>query len=341
MLSAETSAIGTGAGPADSGAVRALDLFAPIPAEWRLESGDRLAQAEVRSRIHGPEGAPVVVILGGISSGRWPHLTVDGAPGWWAEVVRPGGPIDLDRLQVLGLDFAPDGETSPITLSTRDQARLVALALDHAGVDRVAAFVGCSYGGMIGLAFAELFPERLERLVVLCAAHRAHPMTTALRGIQRRILAFAESVGQPDAGVALARELAMTTYRSPEEFDARFAGTPPATAGKAYPVCDYLIAQGRGYPAAMTPARWTSLSDSMDRHLVAPSQVATPTTLIGFTSDRLTPIEDIRALAEALPNLDWFAQLPSVYGHDAFLKEIEAIAPILRAALPSAQTIAA
>jgi homoserine O-acetyltransferase len=194
---------------------------------------------------------------------------------------------------------------------------------------------------MVGLAFAELFPDRLERLAVICAAHRSHPMTTALRGIQRRILAFADAAGDPEAGVALARQLAMTTYRSPEEFDARFATTAPERAGGAYPVCDYLIAQGQAYSAATTPARWTVLSDSMDRHLVDPAKVTTPTTLVGFTSDRLVPIADVQALAKALPNLDWFAQLPSVYGHDGFLKEVDALAPILRAALPSAQTIAA
>lgn len=337
MISAATSVIDTHGDTA----VRALELCAPIPADWRLESGETLGQSEVCARIHGPAGAPIVVVAGGISSGRYPYQLPDGGRGWWADIVRPGGPIDLDRLQVLAFDFAPDGDTRLITLTTHDQARLLALVLDHAGVEKAATIVGSSYGGMVGLAFAELFPERLERLVVIGAAHRAHPMTTALRGIQRRILAFADAAGQPEAGVALARELAMTTYRSPEEFDARFDCAPPARAGDAYPVCEYLISQGRNYPAVTTPTRWTILSDSMDRHRIDPSRVTTPTTLVGFISDRLAPIADVQALARALPNLDWFAQLSSVYGHDGFLKEVEALTPILRAALPSAQTIAA
>jgi len=150
MLSAATSVID----PRDGQAVRAVDVLAPIPDDFRLESGERLGQSVVRARLHGPEGAPVVIVAGGISSGRCPWRTLDGAPGWWADVVRPGGPIDLDRLQVLAFDFAPDGETDPLTLTTRDQARLLALVLSHAGVDRAAAFIGSSYGGMVGLAFA-------------------------------------------------------------------------------------------------------------------------------------------------------------------------------------------
>lgn len=337
MPSAATSVIE----PRDGHAVRVVDVFAPIPDDFRLESGERLSQPVVRARLHGPEAAPVVIVAGGISSGRCPWRTPDGAPGWWAEVVRPGGPVDLDRLQVVAFDFAPDGETAPLTLTTHDQARLLSLVLGHAGVDRAAAFIGSSYGGMVGLAFAELFPELVERLVVICAAHRSHPMTTALRGIQRRILAFAEAAGRPEEGVALARELAMTTYRSPEEFDARFGGPAPERAGQPYPVCDYLIAQGRAYPSVTTTGRWICLSDSMDRHQVDPAAVTLPTTLVGFTTDRLAPIQDIRALAKALPNLDWFAELPSVYGHDGFLKETEALTPIIRAALPATQTIAA
>ena len=188
---------------------------------------------------------------------------------------------------------------------------------------------------MVGLAFAEAFPERLGRLVVLGAAHRPHPMATAWRGIQRRIIALAAAAGRPEEGVALARELAMTTYRSPEEFAVRFAADAPAAAGGAYPVCDYLIACGRRYPARMTAARLTSLSDSVDRHRVEPEAIATPTTVIAFDSDRLTPLEDARELAARLPRLQALHVLPSIYGHDGFLKEADALKPLLAEALAS------
>ena len=61
---------------------------------------------------------------------------------------------------------------------------------------------------MVGLAFAELYPDWAEQLIVVSAAHRAHPQATAWRGIQRRILQFAVAAGRPEEGVALARELA-------------------------------------------------------------------------------------------------------------------------------------
>jgi homoserine O-acetyltransferase/O-succinyltransferase len=313
----------------------AVDLPVEIPADFRLQSGERLFQRRIVGRLHGREGAPLVVVAGGISAGRFVHRTETNGLGWWSGAVSIRGPIDLNRFQVLAFDYAPESAPGgkPVTITTHDQARLLALILDAIGDPIVSAFVGCSYGGMIGLAFAELFPERVEQLVVVSAAHRAHPQATAWRGIQRRILQLAEAAGRPEDGVALARELAMTTYRTAEEFGERFETEAPARVGGAYPVCDYLTARGRAYRNHTTPARWLSLSDSIDRHQVTPEAIVTPTTLVGFTSDRLVPIEDVRELAARLPTLFRFVEAPSLYGHDAFLKEDEAVGAILRAAL--------
>lgn len=311
----------------------AIDVAVPIPAAFRLASGELLSQRAITARLHGPEGAPLVVVAGGISAGRFVHRTETNGLGWWSGAVSVRGPIDLSRFRVLAFDYAPEAAGKAVTITTHDQARLLALVLDHLEIDTVTAFVGCSYGGMIALAFAELFPRWAEQLVVVSAAHRAHPQATAWRGIQRRILALAEAAGRPEDGVALARELAMTTYRTAEEFADRFETTAPAAVGQAYPVCDYLTARGRAYRTHTTPARWLSLSDSIDRHAVTPETITTPVTLVGFTSDRLVPIDDIRELAARLPTLWRLVEAPSLFGHDAFLKEDALVGDILRSAL--------
>lgn len=321
--------------PRPARAPAALDVITPTPEAFRLESGERLGQPAVKARLHGPAGAPVAVVAGGISAGRFVHRTETNGLGWWSGAVGPGAPIDLDRVRVLAFDFAPEAEAgqAPVTITTRDQARLLALVLDQLGVERVAAFVGASYGGMVALAFAELFPRWAAQLIVVSAAHRAHPQATAWRGVQRRILHLADAAGRPEDGVALARELAMTTYRTGAEFEARFETQAPARAGGAYPVCDYLTARGRAYRGQTTPGRWISLSDSIDRHAVSPEAITTPVTLVGFRSDRLVPIDDLRELAARLPALFRFVEADSLYGHDAFLKEDALIGGVLRAAL--------
>lgn len=318
----------------DSGVAEvARDIVVAVPDDFRLASGERLGQNVFRGRLHGRAGAPLVVVAGGISSGRFVHRTETNGLGWWSGAVARRGPIDLNRVRVLAFDFAPEGARSPVTITTQDHARLLALMLDHLEVERISAFVGASYGGMIALAFGELFPRRAEQLIVVSAAHRAHPQATAWRGIQRRILQLAAAAGRPEDGVALARELAMTTYRTAEEFGHRFDSAAPGAAGDPYPVCEYLTARGRAYRTHTTPARWLSLSDSMDRHHVTPEAIATPVTLVGFTSDRLVPIDDVRELAGRLPTLWRLIEAPSLYGHDAFLKEDALVGEILRSAL--------
>ena len=302
-------------------AIAGQDVQALIPDDFRLESGQRLTATQVVGRLHGARG-PLVVVAGGISSDRF-------ATRWWPWAVKAGGPIDLDRVRVLAFDLLPGRENPGVTITTTDQARLLALLLDALGEPRIDAWIGASYGGCIGLAFAAAFPERLGELAVISAAHRAHPAATAVRGVQRRLLAFGRDCGREAEGLALARQLAMTTYRTAEEFALRFGPTAPAEAGQPYPVCDYLIARGAAYAGATCADRWISLSDSLDRHRVDPRGVRCPITVIGVSSDTLVPIEDSRELARLAPNLRRLVEVRSVFGHDAFLKEREQIGRLL------------
>lgn len=131
--------------------------------------------ASVGYEIHGPTHAAPVVVLGGISAGR--HIAptaLSTEPGWWPGVVEPLRALDPHRYRLIGVDYVggPDSRAElghPI--STQDQARVLAAVLDQLDIQRV-TLVGSSYGGMVSLAFATLFPGRVEQVVALCAAHR-------------------------------------------------------------------------------------------------------------------------------------------------------------------------
>ncbi|MEX0645640.1 MAG: homoserine O-succinyltransferase [Parvularculaceae bacterium] len=284
-----------------------------------LASGERLDDARLRLRLHGEADAPVVVASGGISAGR-NVADAAGETGWWRDLANPGGAIDVSERQVIGFDFLPGDEREAKTITPADQARALALGFDALGVEAIHAFVGASYGGFVGLAFAALFPERLEKLCVISAALRPHPMSTALRGVQRRIILFARAAGREKEGVALARELAMTTYRSADELRARFSSDPLGSrAGDPYDVCAYLMARGRSYAEVMPAARYLTLSDSLDRADVDPNAVTAECLFIGARSDRLVPIADVEAAARAVAGRSQFLAIDSLVGHDAFL----------------------
>lgn len=303
-----------------------VDISVLLPADFTLQSGEKLSRPELRMRLFGPDDAPAVAVSGGISAGR-DIADGAGARGWWRDFVGPGLAIDTAATRVIGFDFLPNPGERARTISTEDQARAFAHALDAIGVGTLKAFVGASYGGMLALAFAAAFPERVERLCAISAADRPHAASTALRGVQRRIVDFAIRAGDPQAGLSLARQLAMTTYRTPEEFGARFAHRPGAQAGDPYAVCDYLIARGDAY--RMAPERYVTLSDSIDRHAVDPARIAAKALLIAVTQDRLVPAADSLRAAEAAPNAR-YAEISSLYGHDAFLKEHAVLSPLIK-----------
>src|SRR5690606_6924774 len=118
-------------------------------------------------------------------------------------------------------------------------------------------------------AFGERYPERVAHLLVIGASDRAHPMATAWRSVQRHIVRFALERGDPAAGLKLARALAMSTYRSSEEFAARFAGEALIREGRfVFPVEEYLYARGADYAARYLPESFLCLSESIDLHRV-------------------------------------------------------------------------
>jgi len=305
---------------------QACDVSVILPSTFRLSAGEKLSRPKINLRLHGDPAKPAILIAGGISAGR--EVADSGAEtGWWREIVRLHGAVDLQKFCVIGFDFLPNAGEAARTISSRDQARALAHALTKINIPRLRAFIGASYGGMVALAFAEEFPERLDLLCVISAADRPHPAATALRGVQRRIIEFAQRCGASKEGVSLARQIAMVTYRTPEEFATRFRHIPGDAAGDPYEVCDYLISRGETYD--MAPERYVTLSDSIDRHSVEAAKIETPALFIAADSDRLVPSADMRRVANSVRN-GRFLNLISIYGHDAFLKEAPAIGPVIK-----------
>jgi homoserine O-acetyltransferase len=315
-----------------------------IPGEVKLHFGGVLDPVSVAWRLTGPAGAPVVVALGGISASRRVWNPDEARGGWWHEVVGPGLALDTNRLRILSFDYLGasadttgprDGKAFP-TVSAYDQAELLLRLLNHLGLSSVRAIAGASYGGMVALAFGERYPERVARLIVISAADRAHPMASAWRVVQRRIVKAAIESGNPAQGLEIARALAMATYRSSEEFAARFAGAPRRADGPdgkfVLPVEEYLFARGAEYAKTYRPDSFVCLSESIDLHRVDANRIFAPVTAIAVREDQLVPLSDMRAMVARLPNAE-LHEISSVYGHDAFLKENRHLAPIFSNAL--------
>jgi homoserine O-acetyltransferase len=303
----------------------------PVPDELR-RFGD-----SVRVSAVGDRSKPAVVVLGGISGDCFPCLRPDGSRGWWSGLTGPGTAIDPARFYVIGVNYAADltGQAAPTTF---DQARVLAAALDTIGIVQPVTMVGASYGGMVALALAEAEPERVAKLVIIGAADGPHPAATAARELQRRVVALGIEAGRGDEALAIARGMAMLTYRTPQEFAVRFDGgideMHPTTA--SHPG-GYLRARGQAFLSVMSPQRFLSLSASIDRHRVHPERITAPTLLIGADSDQIAFPEQMRALEQKLGGLSELHLIDSLFGHDMFLKEAARVGRIVAPFIASSE----
>jgi homoserine O-acetyltransferase/O-succinyltransferase len=277
--------------------------------------------------ILGPRGAPVIAVLGGISASK--HATSsssDPTTGWWEDVVGPERAIDTLRYRVLGIDYLSSGPNGdPVT--TFDQADALAAALDRAGVGNVHAVIGASYGGMVALAFGVRYPSRVNRLIVIGAAHESDPLATALRHLQRRVVALGRETGRERDGLSIARGIAMTSYLTPLYFEERVADWSLNDSRLVEDrIGSYLRTRGEQFADNWTSDRYSALSLSLDLHSIRPEDLTAPTTVIAVSSDRVVPVAQSRELARRLGGPSQLIEIDSSFGHDAFLGDYARIA---------------
>jgi homoserine O-acetyltransferase len=293
--------------------------------------------------------------------------------GWWSGIVGPGKYIDTDRWFVIApnmlggcqgttgpASFAPDGREWGSRfpyITIRDQVEAQAGLADALGIERWAAVAGGSMGGMQALEWAVSYPDRVERMAVLAAPAISDADQIALNSLQVEAIHMDPSFGDgdyydaadgdgPHRGLALARRLALLSYRSPTELNDRFARTwqsevsPLGDSGR-FAVESYLDFHGNKFTRRFDANSYILLVHAMSSHDIgrdrggvdaALSRVTASSLVLGIDSDRLMPIPDQLAIARGLPTtIDGgdAVVIHSDFGHDAFLIEDELIGPHL------------
>lgn len=289
----------------------------------------------LRYELLGPQDAPLTLVAGGISAHR--HLRASDSfpePGWLNTLIAPGRTLDPTRRRLLAIDYLGADGRLDAPLDTADQADAIAQLIDVLELGPLHAFVGYSYGALVGLQLAVRHPRALRRLVAVSGAHRPHPYASAWRALQRRAVTLGQLQCADAQGLSLARQFAMLSYRTPEEFGERFGAAPEVVNGRVRVAAeDYLDAAGAQYVARTPVTAYVRLSESIDLHRVDPAAVAVPTVVVAVEGDRLVPLSDSVALVEGLGTRGQLRVLRSPYGHDAFLKETDRIDAILASAL--------
>jgi homoserine O-acetyltransferase len=308
-----------------------------------LDSGRLLPAATLAFHLDGALSARrdnVVLVLHALTG------SADAAGDWWAAQIGPGRAIDTARWAVLAPNLLGScyGSSGPSTvadfpaLTVRDQARAVAVLLEQLGIASVPLVVGGSLGGMVALEFAASFPGRAAAALVFAAPAQLGAGAIAWSAVQRRALAL----GGAD-GLALAREIAMLSYRTANGLDARF-GREREPEGR-FRVQRWLTRHGEGLAARMDAATYAGLLDVMDSHDLAGARggaaerlraSGTRLTGVGIPGDLFCDAAEVRAWVRAAGAT--YRELVSPHGHDAFLLEHAQVSALLAEALQPAVT---
>lgn len=285
--------------------------------------------------------------------------------GWWPSLVGPGTPIDPDRYfivcpNVLGgcqgttgpssraEDGRPYGSRFP-HVTIRDQVLVEHTLMDALGIENWALVVGGSMGGMRALEWAVTYPDQVERMGAFATSAYTSADVIAWNCAQLAAIEHSSEYAGgdyytaggrgPGEALGVARRIAHTTYRSAEEFAARFPPHPVAVGATRprFDVESYLDYHATSLAARFDAGSYVALVKAMNSHDIgrgrggvgpALARIRARTLIASIDTDRLFLPRDSEELAARITG-SRHVQISSLRGHDAFLVD----APVLTVAL--------
>lgn len=298
------------------------------------------------------------------------------AAGWWPTAVGPGRVIDTDKYFVvspnmIGGCYGSTGPTSPAPASIdpdrkpwgsrfpmvtiRDTVHAEKKLIDALGITSFHHVIGGSLGGARAIEWAVTYPDLVRSVAVIASGSAAtaeqiawgHMQNLAIRQDPNFAGGDYYDGPAPDTGLALARRIAHTTYRSAAELHFRFGRDPqgdqqtitPLSADRGrYQVENYLDYHGDKLTARFDANSYLAINEALLSHDVARGRgnleqaLALSTcrwTVAYVDSDRLFFPSDSQIIAASLPTPIEPAVIHSPCGHDGFLIEHEQLERIL------------
>jgi homoserine O-acetyltransferase/O-succinyltransferase len=219
----------------------------------RLDAGSNLSGFEIAYRTYGrlnAERSNAILVCHALTLDQ--HVASEhpltGKPGWWSQVVRPGGPLDPDKHFIICSNVVGGcmGTTGPSSINPEtgrvfglsfpvitiaDMVRAQAMLIEALGIETLLAVVGGSMGGMQVLQWAADYPDRIFSAVCIAAAAKHSAQNIAFHEVGRQaIMADPEWCGgdyaiggvRPEKGLAVARMAAHITYLSEAALQRKF-----------------------------------------------------------------------------------------------------------------------
>lgn len=306
---------------------------------FTLDCGEMLT-AEFSYRTYGtyhPLESNAVVVFHALTGNNDPAE-------WWSGIIGEGKLIDPGKYFIICVNFLGSsyGSTGPESIdpetgnpyhekfpeiTIRDLARQHRALLDSLGIDRVKCGIGGSMGGMVLLELAILAPELFEKIIPISVSDCHSAWRLAFSTTIRKTIHEFGAIGDYQKGMHLARQIAMTSYRSSREFDGRFGRDRHK---EKFEIENYLEHQGEKIVSRFSPHSYITLTRAMELYDIRDRihTIKAETLFIGCTTDILYSENEIRDIGLKLPN-GTYHSLDAPFGHDSFLVAQEKLAKII------------
>ena len=356
-----------------------LRFTEPLP----LQSGSTLPDYELVYETYGTLNAAksnAVLVCHALNASHHVAGTHEGrekSEGWWDNLVGPGKPLDTDRFFVIGVNNLGScfGSTGPMhinaatgqpwgadfpVVTVEDWVDAQARLLDRLGIQRLAAVLGGSLGGMQALSWTLRHPERVGHCIAVATAPNLSAQNIAFNEVARRAIItdpdfhgghfYAHGV-VPKRGLRVARMIGHITYLSDDSMEEKFGRELRAaefgysTQNIEFQIESYLRYQGDKFSEYFDANTYLLITRALDYFDPARAHGGDLSRafaiarekkflVISFTTDwRFSPQrsrEIVKALVDNRIHVS-YAEIDAPHGHDAFLLEDPRYHGVLRA----------
>lgn len=356
------------------------------PEGFKLESGRSLPELVMAYETYGSLSARrdnVIFIchaLTGDAHAAGYHDGSESTRGWWDQMIGPGKGIDTGYYHVICANILggckgttgpssvnpatgrPYGSLFP-TITIGDIVSADRLLMRHLGIDRLAAVVGGSLGGMQALEWAIRYPGMVERCICIASATNLSAQALAFDAVGRDAITsdpdwqggdYYGTGRSPAHGLAQARKIGHITYLSNEMMTRKFGRerkiqnleAPDHGFRSDFQVESYLNHQGEKLVQRFDANSYLHITRAMDEYDLAEkfgglerafAPIGARILVVALSADWLFPPEQSMQLANALlcsGKRVSYCKLVAPHGHDGFLVDIKHLAEVIRSFLP-------
>ncbi|MBR6815037.1 MAG: homoserine O-acetyltransferase [Alistipes sp.] len=324
-----------------------MTQFYKYDKEFELESGVKLPSLTIAYDTYGKRNAVSSNVIWVCHA-----LTANSdVADWWPHTVEQGCFLDPEKYFTVCANFLGShyGTTGPLSenpatgeawygdfprITVRDMVRAHQLLAEYLGIKQVKLLIGSSIGGFQCLEWSVMQPDFAERAAFIATTPRTKPWASAFNESQRMAIESDPSYGERNAeaglnGLAIARSIALLSYRGGMAYDKTQEDTNPDEASFERRVHSYQRYQGEKLRRRFNAYSYVRLSEAVDSHNLGRGrgkvedvlkQIRAKSLVVAITSDILFPPSDHQILIDNIPDVEYHL-IDSDFGHDGFLVE--------------------